>query len=60
MPVYDPVREREKIDKLIESIKEPQNAVAVSDLFSQIMAISRRTQHSLLNAYNDLGFYCCR
>ena len=56
MPVYDPVREREKIDKLIESIKEPQNAVAVSDLFSQIMAISRRTQHSLLNAYNDLGF----
>lgn len=56
LPVYDPTREQEKIESLIENIKTPENADAVSDLFTQIMAISRRAQYSILKDYNDFGF----
>ncbi len=56
MPVYDSVREKEKIEYLREKTKDRRNEDAVADLFTQIMAISRRAQYSELKAYSDIGF----
>lgn len=56
MPVYDPVREDEKITHLKNQAKNEENADAVSNLFSQIMAISRQVQYRELANYQDLGF----
>lgn len=56
MPVYDPDREKEKLEKLREMSKDKENADAVTDLFTQIMLLSRRAQYSALKIYDDLGF----
>lgn len=56
MPVYDPDREREKLEKLREMVRSRGNVEAVSDLFTQIMLLSRRAQYSELKIYDDLGF----
>lgn len=56
LPVYDPAREEEKLKSLKDSVRNKRNADAVTELFSQIMAISRRTQYAALNISDDLGF----
>lgn len=56
MPVYDPEREKEKLKILRDMVRNKKNADAVSDLFTQIMLLSRRAQYSALKIYNDLGF----
>lgn len=56
MPVYDPIRENEKLETLREMTKNKENVSAVTDLFSQIMLLSRRVQYSALKSFDDLGF----
>jgi len=56
LPVYDPAREEEKLNLLRQSVKDKKNQDAVTELFSQIMAISRRAQYAALNTTDDLGF----
>ena len=56
MPVYDAEREKTKLEKLREMSKNKENADAVSDLFTQIMLLSRRAQYGALKIYDDLGF----
>lgn len=56
MDVYDPVREKEKLDHLTELVKNQENHDAIRDLFIQIMSISRRAQYGVLQAFDDLGF----
>jgi chorismate mutase/prephenate dehydratase len=56
VPVYDPAREKEKLEHLREMAKNKDNADAISELFTQIMSISRRSQYSALKAFDDLGF----
>lgn len=56
LPVYDPVREEEKLSKLKSSAVNQENSDAISELFSQILAISRRAQYTALNTLDDLGF----
>lgn len=56
MPVYDPAREEEKLASLREMVKNKDNRDAVSDLFTQIMAISRRAQHGELQSFVNMGF----
>ena len=56
LPVYDPDREEEKLANLKKLAKNHMNADAVSDLFSQIMAISRQVQYSQMEDFEDLGF----
>lgn len=56
MKVYDAQREKEKLDKLREMSKNPENADAVRDLFTQIMLLSRRAQYGVLKIYDDLGY----
>lgn len=56
LPVYDPIREEEKLNNLKNSVINKENTDAVIELFSQIMAISRRAQYSALNYTDDLGF----
>ena len=56
MPVFDPVREKEKLEQLRKLVKSKENADAVADLFTQIMLLSRRAQYSALRAFDDLGF----
>ena len=36
--------------------KNKENVSAVTDLFSQIMLLSRRVQYSALKSFDDLGF----
>ena len=56
LPVFDSAREKEKLDSLKKLIKDKDNTDAVVELFSQIMAISRRAQYRQLNTFFDLGF----
>ena len=56
LPVYDPNREREKLEKLREMSKNEENADAVANLFTQIMLLSRRVQYSALNDFDNFGF----
>ncbi len=56
IPVYDPTREREKLEKLREMSKNEENADAVANLFTQIMLLSRRVQYSALNDFDNFGF----
>lgn len=56
MPVYDPVRESEKLNKLKKMVKNNENTEAVVDLFTQIMLLSRRAQYSALKIFEDMGF----
>lgn len=56
LPVYDPAREEEKLAHLRNTAKNQMNADGISNLFSQIMAISRQVQYSELAHYENLGF----
>lgn len=56
MPVFDPVREEAKLKELRALTKEEENQVAVVDLFSQIISMSRSKQYSLLDDSFHLGF----
>jgi chorismate mutase/prephenate dehydratase len=55
-PVYDPVREKEKLESLEALTKNDLNKTAVVDLFSQIIAMSRRLQYGMIDPADNLGF----
>jgi chorismate mutase/prephenate dehydratase len=46
--VLDPEREKQKLDAICSLVKNPANKHAINDLFSQIMATSRKMQYKLL------------
>ncbi len=46
--VFDPEREKQKIDSVSAMAHNEQNAVGVSELFGQIMTISRKLQYRLM------------
>lgn len=46
--VLDPVREKAKLEAVRKLVKNPDNVHAIDDLFSQIMANSRKNQYMLL------------
>lgn len=52
-PVFDPVREKEKLEKLKSLAHNDFNAKCISELFSQIMAMSRKFQYGRLEAVNE-------
>ncbi len=52
-PVFDPVREQEKLDKLKSLAHGDFNAKCISELFSQIMAMSRKFQYGRLESVNS-------
>lgn len=54
-PVYDPIREEEKLQALQQLTDSEFNKKAVKDLFTQIMAMSRRYQYILLDNQESLG-----
>ena len=57
--IYDPVRERQKIDVLTKDETETIIKKSVEEMFLQMMSISRRYQYSLLSqedAYIDGTF----
>ena len=57
--IYDPVRERQKIDALTKDEDELIIKKSVEEMFLQMMSISRRYQYSLLSqedAYIDKTF----
>lgn len=56
LPIYDPIREEEKLNFLKKSALNQKNEDAIGELFSQVMAISRRAQYMALNTIDDLGF----
>lgn len=56
LPVYDHVREEEKLTHLKSTAKNSENADAISNLFSEIMTVSRQVQYSALANHQDLGF----
>jgi len=56
IPVYDPAREEEKLNHLKKSLNNRNYEDAVTELFSQIMAISRRAQYTYVNTADDLEF----
>ena len=55
-PIYDPIREEEKLTSLAAITKNEFNKKAVADLFSQIMSLSRRLQYMMLDNLESLGF----
>lgn len=57
--VYDPEREKEKIAAVRGMTKNPFHELAVEELFTQLMAVSRRYQYQLLGnggSQTDFGF----
>lgn len=55
--VYDPAREKEKIETLRAMASNPFNETAVEDLFLQIMSISRKYQYQKLGpTVNNIPF----
>lgn len=52
--VYDKEREDEKLEKLGDLASNPFNKKAVTELFSQIMSISRKYQYSVLTSTSKL------
>ena len=46
--VLDPEREKQKLEKVCALVQNPDNRHAINDLFSQIMATSRKMQYKLL------------
>lgn len=51
--VYDRTREMEKLEKLRNKAENTFNEHGVEELFSQIMAISRKLQYTLVSGLND-------
>ncbi len=48
--VYDPVREKEKLEAVRRLAGSPFNEIAVVELFTQMMAISRRYQYQMMGS----------
>lgn len=48
--VYDPAREREKLEAVRHQTSSPFNETAVGELFAQMMAISRRYQYQMMGS----------
>lgn len=46
--VLDPEREKQKLETICAMVQNPDNRHAINDLFSQIMATSRKMQYKLL------------
>lgn len=55
-PVFDAAREEEKLAALGILTKNDFNQKAISDLFKQIMSMSRRLQYTLFENIDSLGF----
>lgn len=55
MPVYDAAREQEKLAELTALTDNEFNKQAISDLFKQIMTLSRRLQYTHLINLEGLG-----
>lgn len=55
-PIYDSVREAEKIEAIKEMTKDDYNKLVIGDLFTQIMTMSRGLQYKILNTSFNLGF----
>lgn len=55
-PIYDSVREAEKIEAIKEMTKDDYNKLVIGDLFTQIMTMSRGIQYKILNTSFNLGF----
>ncbi|MFG6384487.1 MAG: prephenate dehydratase [Lachnospiraceae bacterium] len=53
-PVLDKEREKEKILKVKELVKDKKNSYDMEELFEQIMAMSRKRQYQLLNWYGQI------
>lgn len=51
-PVFDPVREEQKLDAVAGLVEGSFNKTGIRELYAQIMAISRKYQYSLLAAGN--------
>lgn len=47
--IYDPVREKSKIEVLTKGQKDPFMVKAIEEMFLQLMSISRRYQYSILS-----------
>ncbi len=57
--VLDKEREKEKLAKVQAQVQAEENCFGVSELFHQIMALSRKRQYQLMNLYGlvqDQGF----
>lgn len=54
-PIYDAVREEEKLTALAALTDNEFNKRAITDLFKQIMSFSRRLQYTLTNNLQNLG-----
>lgn len=48
LPVYDPVREREKIEHIKREVRDPDKAEDVAALFSKVMEISRQREERII------------
>ncbi len=56
-PIYDPVRENQKLERIAARFSDPFTQEAAEELFIQIMSISRKKQYRLMaNADADRGF----
>ena len=53
--VYDPEREKEKLDAVRGLAKSPFTEIAVGELFIQLMTVSRRYQYQLMGNFGNLG-----
>ena len=49
--VFDPEREKQKIDSVAKLTSSEENALGVSELFGQIMTISRKLQYRLMSEH---------
>lgn len=54
-PIYDPTREEEKLTALSALSENEFNQRAITDLFKQIMSISRKLQYTMLDNLESLG-----
>ena len=54
-PIFDAAREEEKIASLTALTDNAFNKRAITDLFKQIMSLSRRLQYTLLDNLENLG-----
>ncbi len=54
-PIFDLAREEEKLATLSALTEDEFNKKAISDLFKQIMSLSRRLQYTLLDNLENLG-----
>lgn len=53
--VYDPKREKEKLEKVRSLAHNEFNAVGIEELFEQLMAMSRKLQYRMLEEHGNKG-----